>query len=239
MALASASCEPEVSLAREAEGCQFMAPLAGEPIVDGTIEQGLALLPLQPQGWTGPGSLPSDVKARYATAWRKDGLYAFVAVDRTIVTAARDMDLFCGDAVEVFVDDDGQHEMPPAYDDPGAVQLIVTAPGDAGARAERYRTYARLEPWRNMAWASVRTATGYVVEAFIAADDLDLAAWSLMQGTRVGLNIAVDVAGPTSDPVCEGRLGQFVLRVDPAAPPDMCALPYCNVNSFCTATLEP
>lgn len=234
-------CAPDVSLARENNACTQLMRLPDAPVIDGTLEPGLALQPLPRRGWNTSAPFPEDFVARYAMAWRPDGLYAFVQITTPRVQASVIPNLFCGDAVELFVDADGTFSQAPAYDAPGAVQIVIPAPASNSDSevADLYRTYERLGPWSQPSLVARRTTDGYVVEALVTASALGLAAWA--PSGKVAFNIAIDVSGmpgASRDFACEGRLGQFALRVDPGANPGACALPYCNLQSFCTASLQ-
>lgn len=226
--------------------CDEVAALATAPVIDGALDGGLVLIDVPPVAWLGAGSeVPAGHSARYAAAWRPDGLYVFVdVVDPSRVVG--DELAWCGDAVEVYVDADGAYPRAPAYDDPGTAQLILAAP-PAGAssdrRGERWCTGCsgsypgRVDGER---FVSVATARGYAVEVLVTAGELGLGSWS-PDGT-VGFDLAIDVSTETDtglacqvDGTYGSRLGQYFLRVDGELP----TYPFATSRAFCTAAVAP
>ena len=72
--------------------------------------------------------------------------------------------------------------------------------------------------------------------AFVMASDLDLDAWTLAPGGKIGWNLSFNVGGP-QDPgidACTTRNQQFHLRL---ASSGACTPPYCNASALCTPTL--
>jgi hypothetical protein len=229
--------------------CAALPPLPVAPVIDGILDCGPALVPMTPLDWSGPPPLPpfpAGNSTELAAAWRPDGLYVFVAVSMPTVTPADLADpAFYGAGVELFVDDDGIYANPPTYDDPGTIQLVVTAPPDAmttGRRAEGFRNATDEGPWASTQFGAFPSATGFVFEGFVAAADLGLTSWSLASAQRIGFDIAIDVSYPTASMTGpQGhRVGQYFLHV--GAPPDDAStpvLPYSDPRSFCTPTLAP
>ncbi len=219
--------------------CQQIPELAAPPVIDGALECPLALRPITPLGWTAGGS--ADVTVEYAIAWAASGLYFFVRVhDPAVVPAAPTEFVWEGDAVELFVDNDGAYTQAPAFDAEGTRQLIVAAP-DPAASGPSTRGVIYLQgggasvPWTSSTFASFLEPDGYAVEALVVAADLGLATWSLAAQARVGFDVGVDVSFPTAAQTGpEGhRMGQFFLSLAPAAPLE----PYQNVGAFCDPTL--
>jgi hypothetical protein len=209
------------------------------------VEPGLPLRPVNPRGWTGDVPLPAHVSAEYALAWLPSGLYAFVSVRGVEGTPAPlDQHPYCGDAVELFVDTDGLYENPPAYDAAGTMQFVAAAPGSdpSAHRGRRYRQTAVVSEWQATSFGTFRTGSGYVLEALVTAEDLDVPAWSLTAGGGVGVSLAIDV-GATDDMTlpanaCGSRLGQYFLHV-PTGATETCSAPYCSTSAFCPASLAP
>src|SRR5262249_4302906 len=112
--------------------CTATLPALPEaPVLDGVLDCGPALVPLPVQGWTGTQALPDTQRARYALAWRPNGLYFYVEVDDPLVLPAPGgLDTWCGDGVELYADADGKFAAPLAYDDPGTIQLLAAAPAE-------------------------------------------------------------------------------------------------------------
>jgi hypothetical protein len=146
---------------------------------------------------------------------------------------------FCGDSVELFVHRNGMPTMPPRYDDPGTVQLVIAAPVDDTTVSRRANLYVMAgRPVTSSQLGAFPFPGGYTAEAFIVARDLGLTAWSLAAGGTVGLDLAVNVSwrdGRQGD--CGFRQGQYVLHVTNLG---MCpGMPACDVGAFCTARLVP
>jgi hypothetical protein len=222
--------------------CDQVPALGAAPVIDGVLEPGLTLL-----RWLddGASNVPAGIVATVAVAYRPDGLYFFVNVEDPTRDPAPAADLaYCGDSVELFVDGDGTLQAPPAYDDPGTIQLIAAAPVDAvtpSHRGERFRYSTSLGMGVDKgAWAGnfivVPTARGYAVEALVVARDLDLATWALAPGGKIGWNLSLNIGGPEDAGIdaCTTRSQQIHLR---QAASGACTAPYCNASSFCTPTL--
>jgi hypothetical protein len=223
-------------------------PALPEPAhIDGTLDCGASLVELPINGWTGASALPSDQHARYAVAWRPNGLYFYVEVDDPLrFPAGRARDPWCGDGVEIYADSDGVYPTVDAgYDDPGTIQLLAAAPANSAnaARAldERYRApnQTAAGSWDGM-HVMVAREGGFALEAFVTAGDLDLAAWALQAGAHVGFDVAINVStdGADNRNNCEQRLGQYFLHiVSDGCTAESCE-PYTNANAFCTPELE-
>jgi hypothetical protein len=249
---AAAAIAAEAAAADSDRGCVRAAPadycaqlpaLGGPPAIDGTLECGLSLSPLQPLGWQGPTPAP-DKRASFAAAWHREGLYAFVEVRGQPVTPHPPAEpVFCGDAVELYVDADAEVDDAGTYDETGTMQFVIAAPRPDAVAGE-------VDAWRFMqgesqgAWISKHLHVsglpeGYSVEAFITAADLGL--WQWNPHLRLGFSIAIDVAGPpgsSSASGCSAEPGQFFLRL--AAPRGGCpGEPWCDATAFCDAELLP
>jgi len=196
-----------------------------------------------PVGWNG-GATPPDASARYAVAWRPDGIYFFVQVTDPSYVPARASELsWQGDAVELYLDSDGTYAAPPAYDNPGTRQFTVAGPPDAVS------SVARAQVWYTgsvgtMDWASTRFRAfgmpgGYAVEAFVTGPDLGLGSLALAAGGLVGMDLSIDVSYPVDQGPDAGgfgnRLGQYFLRV--AAPDAGGGIPPFDPRAFCVPTL--
>ena len=149
-------------------------------------------------------------------------------------------DIYCGDAVELYVDHDGTTDASGNYADPGTRQFIVAAP--SGSSPGTIEAFEFTEGINNGAWETtdrrtLRRADGYQVEAFVTARDLDLTAWS--PGTRVGLDVAIDVAAPagTAGLRCGVLRGQYFLRLGPTAGSGCDGEPWCDVRALRTPAL--
>jgi hypothetical protein len=119
--------------------CQTIPPLPAPPIIDGVLDCGPTLVPIVPEDWRGAAPLPpfpAGNSAEVAAAWRPDGLYIFISVTTPAVIPAdpTSQDYF-GAGVELFVDATGSFATPSQYNDPGTVQVIVTAPCSLAADA--------------------------------------------------------------------------------------------------------
>lgn len=245
----------------EPEGCRVvfdgdytsaLPALPEPPVIDGVVDCGLPLQPIPTSSWITepPGQpLPAEHSAQYAAAWRPGGLYLYVEVrDATRLPADPDMQEWCGDAIELFVDDGAGCAAPPLYDRPGTTQAIVRAPHIAsasvttGSRFDYGRMLVQLD-WPTANVRAIATADGYALEAFVRADDLGLATWTLAAGQRLGFNLGVDVSVPasTGNP-CTGpehghRLGQhFLWTAGPLYPEDT---PFYTCAAFVRPMLLP
>ncbi len=232
--------------------CTALPPLPAPPVIDGLLDCGPALIPMPPVDWIGPAPLPpfpDGNSAELAAAWRPDGLYIFMAVKTPAAFPADAADpVFYGAGAEVFVDSDAVYAGAPAYDNPGAIQLIAAAPIDAmtpSRRAEGFRNATDEGPWASTQFAVYPSATGFVFEGFVVAADLGLSSWALSAGAAIGFDVAVDVSYTTAAMTgAQGhRVGQYFFRVGTAAADagDAAAfgLPYGDPRSFCSPTLAP
>jgi hypothetical protein len=241
---AAIGCTP--SAARDY--CMRLPALAQPPQLDGVLDCGPSLIDLPASGWTASQALPSDNHARYAAAWRPDGLYFYVEVDDTLrlPALAKDVDPWCGDGVELYADADGKYYSAPDYDDPGTIQLLAAAPARDPSTPlavdARYHTRSELRSgdWTTTRHVMVPRAGGYALEAFVAAADLELSSWGLASGNTVGIDIAINVSVPDENQKvgCGYYLGQYYLRVSRAPCTTDACRPYSNVAAFCTPLLE-
>jgi hypothetical protein len=222
--------------------CAALPALSEAPVIDGELDCGLALVALKGVGWNGTNPAPVDRATTFAAAWRKDGLYIYVNVRQPLPAPhPAEQPIYCGEAIELFVDADGNVDEVGHYDRPGAMQLVVAAPSTQGGstlEAERFVNGVSQGVWISKNLKMVMLSKGYALEAFITAADLGL--WDWPSGNRVGFDIAIDIAGDSNgtNPSCSARLGQYFLRV--TSPTDACTgAPWCNTRAFCTAQLTP
>ena len=240
----AATCRTRVS--GVSDYCAELPSLPDPPVIDGRLECGVPLKPLTPIAWTG-GATPPDATAEYAVAWRADGVYFFVRVhDATLVPAEQSQRTWEGDAVELFVDDDGTYTAPPAYDMPGSRQLVVAAPENAttpGARGElwTFGNNGAWEKWSSNEFGAYPVSDGYVVEAFVRAQDLNLPNIVLIAGAHIGMDLSIDVSYPSAqspDAAEPGnRVGQYFLEVGETDAGTL--LPPFDVRAFCRPVLIP
>jgi hypothetical protein len=224
------------------DDCASLAKMTTIPRIDGTLDCGIPSWPMPMVASFGNGLDAGAVEADVAAAWRPEGLYLYVRVRGAgpvrSPPPAGATGLWCGDAIEVFVDDNGIYANAPLYDDPGTVQLVVSSPDDAGAPAsvgEMYRNLEDLGAWKGN-FVTVRTSDGFAVEAFIVAADLGLGTWSLAAGGHVGLDVSVDLGSPSALPATCPRLAQFTIQLpDPSSGACVAA---CDVNEFCAPQLR-
>ena len=225
--------------------CNFLPSMTAAPVIDGTLDLSPCyLVDMQPEFWSGPAPLPpfpAGNATQIAAAWRPDGLYVFLAVTTPADFPADAGDpVFFGAGVELFVDDNGVYASPPAYDNPGTIQIVITSPATSttpAARAEMYRNAADLGPWTSTQFGTFPTATGFTFEGFVAAADLGLAAWPLSPGAPVGFDVAVDVSFTTAAMTGpQGhRVGQYFFHVAPADAG--VGSPFADPRSFCLPVL--
>jgi hypothetical protein len=250
--LSAAACSMDWRLARQTPDggvrsaevlCDSIPPLPSAPAIDGKLEPGLAIY-----SWldAGASNVPSGIGASFSLAWRPDGLYFFATVtDPTRDPAAPGALTYCGDGVELIVDDDGVIDHPPAYDQPGTMQLIVAAPSDDVTPARRGQRFffsgtstdsTDLGAWTSTRFIAVPTANGYAVEALVVASDLDLPAWALAPGGKIGWDVSLNIGGPEDAGIdaCTTRSQQVHFHV---AASGACTAPYCNASALCVPTL--
>jgi hypothetical protein len=228
--------------------CTEIPALTKEPKIDGVQECGPTMLPLSPQGWTSTNPLPFDQTASIAVAWRPNGLYVYVKVEDPLRIVAIGSP-WCGDAAEIYLDSDGTTKHPTQYDNPGAIQLIAAAPAEDGttssAGEQRYRAPNKepVGPWESPRHGVFVTETGYVLEALVTAEDLDLPALTFKRGVSIGFNIGINVSVGTvaddgGEDGCPKRLGQYFLRVwDGPCIGENCR-PYLDTRAFCKPKLR-
>ncbi len=233
--------------ARAAQTCVLHAPgdycaalpsLPEPPRIDGTLECGLTLSPIQPLGWSGAGAEP-DKTASYAAAWHRDGLYVYVEVHGGATRPhPPGQPIFCGDAVELYVDADAETDDAGTYDSSGTMQFVVAAPSaTAPMDAFRFIQGAPQGAWISPSLRVTPLADGFSVEALITGADIGL--WEWHPNMQLGFSIVIDVAGSTGLPTREGcteQSGQFFLRL--GAPHGSCpGEPWCDARAFCQAQL--
>lgn len=249
--LITAGCSVDWSLARQSVQaveagaplasvlmrCDQFIPLRNAPVIDGVLDPDVTLMRWVDDSMPG---VPAGIGANVAVAYRPDGVYFYVDVeDPTRDQAPLGTFAYCGDGVELFLDDDGVIQAPPDYDNPGTIQLVVAGPVDAvtpSRRGQRFRYSTNLGPWTSTRFVAVPTARGYAVEAFVVASDLDLGAWTLAPGGKIGWNMSLNLGGPEDAGIdaCTTRSQQIHLRL---ASTGDCTPPYCNASALCTPTL--
>lgn len=225
----------------EATGfCAALPQLAQAPTLDGTIEPGLTLEEVSPQGWT--DGIPAGNYMRFAAAWLPSGLYFFLEVtDTELNPAPADAPIWQGDSVEAYVDHDGI--LPEyGYDLAGAKQLMLGAPTfgqTEPVRGDVYRSGNREHGWDATRYVGVPTAGGYVIELLVEAPDLGLGSWSLAAGDYVGFDLAHGVSHPLGVTGADGnRLGQYFLRIASPTTSSINDYPWVNANVFCVPRLD-
>jgi hypothetical protein len=223
--------------------CTTIPRLHGPPVIDGALDCGVTLRAFDPLGWNGPTAIPSGQSASYAIAYRADGLYFFLTfTDSTRVPAQAGDEVWRGDGVEMYVDADGVFSAPPAFDNPGTRQIQVAAPADDMTNQTRAELFTwgfdgTRVPWTAPRFVSKPTPTGYVIEAFVTAEELAIPAWSLAAGMTVGTNLGVNVSDPDTSTyqAPDGyRLGQYFVHLADNGNP-----PFADVAAFCLPTLAP
>lgn len=243
-AAVDAALDAEAPVATQvADYCQTVPALPSAPVIDGTLDGMLNLVPMAPVGWSGSTMDPGHTTASLAAAFRPNGLYVFVrVVDPNRLPPAVGANAWEGDGVELYADDDGTYSATPLYDDPGSVQIITSAPSDdtsSAASGQRFRDTVDLGLWTSRDFRAFPTFDGYVLEALLTAADLDLTEWSLRSGGHVGFNVSINVSGLDeqvgTDAGLQGnRLGQYFLRVAGEA---CSGRPYCSSAAFCNPLL--
>lgn len=222
--------------------CSVLPPLPASPQIDGELDCGVALRPNPAAHWLGGARQdpPSDHRSEVAVGWRPDGIYVYVRVYEPELDPARSDDaVFDGDAVEIYVDDDGRFGSAPAYDGEGTRQFVAAAPeASATSRWGRvYRDMVDIGSWDVDSFVAVSTGDGYAVEAFVRMDQLGRPDRLLGAGERVGFDLGVNISRDSNRQGNRGDdyLGQYFLRVASSGAP----WPFENVSAFCTPELLP
>jgi len=233
--------------------CVGVPSLPAAPVIDGVLDPcGPTLVPITPVGWVGPSPLPplpAGNSSELAVAWRPDGLYVFMSVTTPAYFPSptdAGTPIYYGAGVEVFVDSTGVYTDPPAVNDPGGMQLIVTAPPSTttdGHRADYYRDSVNEGPWTSSQYGTFPTPEGFNFEGFVVAADLGLSTWTPTAGQSIGLDVAVDVSYTSESMMgTQGyRVGQYFFHIAPP-PADggvAIGLPYADPRAWCTPTLAP
>jgi hypothetical protein len=221
---------PACVAASELDPCDALPRLPAAPVIDGAAECGLTLHAL-----TLPSMQPATVA--YAAAWSDGGFYVYIEVHAALgALPAQPEPLYCGDAVEIFVDSDGEPGQDGDYNAPGTMQFVIGAPRGAELSTQRFVAGAPQGPWISDNLHVAPLADGYAVEALVVAADLGL--WTWQPSAQLGFNLAVNLAGagePRAAP-CTTGIGQSVLRV--AMPQVDCdGKPWCDTRSFCLPAL--
>jgi hypothetical protein len=221
--------------------CARLPALPATPVFDGALECGLRLTPLPPVSWKGLGDAAPNKTASYAAAWQPDGLYVYVEVHGSSLAAHPvEEPVFCGDAIEIYVDADAQTDDAGTYDAMGTMQFVIAAPRDPAAAPDAWR-FIQGKTQGTWITKSLRVSAlpdGYSVEASIGASDLGL--WQWNPKGELGFSVVVDVASdgprtPTSAG-CTAVSGQYFLRLGEShgnCPGE----PWCDASAFCRAAL--
>ncbi len=224
--------------------CASLPALAAAPTLDGVLECGLALAVIDPGGFHGNLPKPPELSVAYAAAWRPEGIYIFADVhEAQRLPAPASASVYCGDAVHAFIDDNGAYAASPAYDTPGTRQMVAAAPATATesvARGERYATNQPILPWSSDHFRTFPTATGYVFEALVTAEDLGQSpSERFALGSHVGFDLSISYGGLPSlygDAACPKR-ADFILRTS-AATATTAGFPHDDTRAFCSPQLS-
>lgn len=228
-------CEP----APVADYCTMVPVLQDAPMIDGVLDCNATLLSIDAKAWNGTAAMPADHTTKLALAARPDGLYVYVEVHgASPMPHPSGTGIYCGDAVELYVDADAAFDAAGAYDKPGTMQLVIAAPTASGATVDamRYVQGADHSAWLSSQVKTALLSDGYAIEAFITAADLDLATW--MPAGKLGFDLAIDVAAPsgTTGLKCGLQLGQYFMHIADQA--GSCNHePWCSTLAFCAPVL--
>lgn len=249
------ACTRDVDLAREATAdastptscatanpCEALPLLNVLPVLDGRPDCDGPGVVLPRDRWIDVNPLPPAHRVEVRAAWHPDGLYVHTTItDDDVVPSTLPSGPWCGDAIHVFVDEDGVFDAAPAYDDPGTAQLIVRAPDAAGAtEGSRWEPSSGRGAWPAEDYVVERTPTGWIVETFLRRERLGSAS-SWRAGDRIAWNVFVSVSGSPDasrdDPFCgDGRLGDYGLFDRREG--DTRFTPHASVSAFCEVTLS-
>jgi hypothetical protein len=226
----------------QADYCERL-PRISAPLIDGQLDCGLELQPVSTKTRSFP-SLPLGTSAEYAAAFSAEGLYYFVKIRKLGLHPANPDDLlFCGDAVQLFADSNGQHPDAPNYDVPGTAQFVIRAPApdQRTARVGSVYVYAPPEtdtvtPWSSSSFVAMTTEEGYVVEALVTGADLGTPLWQPRAGQHAGFNVWICVGGERiSSNDCGNRVNDFGLRLAPGDA--LVRVPHFDTRAFCDPIL--
>ena len=233
------------------EHCATLPFLLEEPLLDGYVDPGIYLEPVVPVGWRNQESpLPDGNTALFGAAWRPDGVYFFTVIqdpDRAPAPLPSDgeddWNLWQGDSVEIYLDHDGVFDAPlGTYAEMGTRQVIVAAPENENEE-NAARAAVRLSdgssdiysPYDAAKWVSRPIPGGYVIEAFIDAEILNLTVLDFEAGQTVGINFGHNVSG---DNAPDGnRLSQYFMKVREPLLGDDNDYPFRNEATFCESLL--
>jgi hypothetical protein len=222
-----------------ADFCTRLPALANAPVIDGVLDCGLTLQAIDPKGWDGMSPIPAGQATKLAAAVRSNGVYLYIEVHgHAAAPHPAGSAIYCGDAVELYVDASGTYDSAGKYSQPGTIQFIIAAPSSSGTTVEAMRY---IDGTDHGAWTTSEMKTrvlgdGFAIEAFVRAADLDLNAWSPKK--KLGFDVGVDVSAPagTTNLRCGQQIGQYFMHVTDQT--DTCSgQPYCDTRAFCTPAL--
>lgn len=131
-------------------------------------------------------------------SWNKDGLYGLLAVEKKGEIKVDAQHPWAGDCIELFIEKDcsraGDKE-----DTENAAQYAF-APGEEGEGGDGTIVVAwgaERDVAADMTCAWKKTDKGYILEFFIPSEMLDPA--KMKEGTKIGLNFAIDKDGKASE----------------------------------------
>jgi hypothetical protein len=227
---------------RATDYCSALPRLPAVPVIDGALDCGLPLMRMPHAAWNG-ASTPSEAhRTQLAFAHRPDGLYVYIEVRGQAPAPHPELDpIYCGDAIELYVDADGVLAADGSYDVPGTMQFVVAAPASLAApntHAELFTSGVWQDTWLSTQYQLVWLEDGYVLEALIAAADLGLPSWA--PATAIGIDVVIDVAGAAGSPDlrCGLQLGQYFWRVSALTPSGCDGEPWCDTRALCTPQLQ-
>lgn len=223
--------------------CTRIPMLPEPPVLDGELDCSLPLASFDASNFQGNETKPTELAAKYAVAWRPEGLlymYIHVTENQRLPSPDHGGGVFCGDATHLFVDSDGVFAEFGHYDDGGTFQYVEGAPDNDTTAVTTGITVQNGEPLNPANFRAFPKPDGYVVEAILAAPQVERVTWTLAENGRIGFSFSVSVGGlPGMYPgqaQCAKR-GDFFLRssVDDAGTG---ALPHSNTAAFCTPLLS-
>jgi hypothetical protein len=215
----------------EVDPCLALPHMAAKPEIDGELECGLTL-----HDWPLTAAA-AQAHVVYAAAWSEAGFYVFIQVHAPASPPRPEAEpLYCGDALEIFVDSDGEPGASGRYNAPGTMQFVVAAPQAGDSRPSTGRFLAGLSqgPWISSNLNVMPLEDGYQLEALIEGPDLGL--WSWHPNVKLGFNLAVNLAGAGElrGMPCTTGVGQSVLQLAAEMPAENCdGKPWCDSRSFC------
>jgi Carbohydrate family 9 binding domain-like len=223
--------------------CDALPRLDFDPVIDGFRDDDCAAPLFASSDWVwiaGVDGKDTTTTARFAAARVPSGVWFFVEVNDEDVLPAANAAVYEADAVEVYVDTDGEFTNK-HYDEPGTVQLVIAAPRttdpSGSARVWRYIEMEDQGPHLMSSAGAFTTGNGYVIEMIVRPGDVGMPT-PTFSNDKIGFNVAVDTcdADGLAEP-CTSRTGQLLFHCPTNGAGNCSAHPADQTGAFCTPSL--